>query len=197
VAIDRVRVISNIASGKTGITLAKAARKMGAKVTLLLGPVGDIAISKGIEVIRFNFFVELFSQIKKELAKKDYDIVIHSAAVSDYKPKAIFGHKLKSGKEKLGLELSPTLRIIDKIKNISPKVFLVAFKLEFGLVKTKLIKEALQLLRRAKADLVVANTFSQKHYSALLINKNGRILGRANSKAALSVKLLKTIKDCL
>lgn len=177
--------------------LANYAKKMGAGVTLLLGPVGDIAVTKGVKVIRFNLFAELFSQLKKELTKDKYDIVIHSAAVSDYRPKITFVHKLKSGKRNLGLELSPTLRIVDRIKKIKPKVFLVAFKLEFGLNKTKLIKEALQLLRRARADLVVANTFSEKQYSALLIDKDGSILARANSKLALSLKLLKTIKDCL
>lgn len=177
--------------------LANYAKKMGAGVTLLLGPVGDMAVASGIKVVRFNLFSELFSQLKKELTKNKYDIVIHSAAVSDYRPKITFGHKLKSGKRNLGLELSPTLRIVDRIKKIKPKVFLVAFKLEFGLTRAELIKEALQLLRRTRANLVVANTFSKKQYSALLIDKDGLILAKANSKLALSLKLLKTIKDLL
>jgi hypothetical protein len=43
----------------------------------------------------------------------------------------------------------------------------------------------------------VANTFGKKQYSASLIGKDGLILAKANSKPALSLKLLKTVKDLL
>ena len=57
VPIDRVRVISNIATGKTGILLAKSANKLGAKVTLVLGPVGEVGLEKEINVKRFYFML--------------------------------------------------------------------------------------------------------------------------------------------
>jgi phosphopantothenoylcysteine synthetase/decarboxylase len=197
VAIDRVRVISNIATAETGRLLAEQAKRLGAKVTLLAGPVGAIKVSKGIRILRFNFFDELFSLLRKELKSQSYDCVVHSAAVSDYRPKITFKHKLKSGKRNLGLELSPTLRIVDKIKKLSPAVFLVAFKLELGLSGDRLVKEAGKLLKRAGADLVIANTFAQNRYSAAIIDKAGKVAARASSKPGLVRKLVQTIEDKL
>ena len=56
VAIDNVRVISNIATGETGKILAEKLASMGAKVTLLIGP-GDLCcLKKNIRLIRFKFF---------------------------------------------------------------------------------------------------------------------------------------------
>ena len=196
-AIDKVRVISNIATAQTGVLLANQARKLGARVTLLVGPVGAISVAKGIRVLRFIFFDELFSIVKRELLNKKYDIVIHSAAVSDYQPKSAFKHKLKSGISNWGLELSPTLRIVDRIKEFSPHTLLVAFKLEFGLSKNQLIGEAQRLLKRANADLAVANTFEQNRYSASVIDRKGTVLARAYSKPKLAQRLLQTIKDKL
>ena len=72
VAIDRVRVITSVFSGQTGCTIAKCAKKLGANVTLLLGP-GRVGISKGfngIRVIRFHYFQDLFKLCKKEISSK-------------------------------------------------------------------------------------------------------------------------------
>lgn len=55
VPIDNVRVIGNIATGQTGILLSNKLRKLGAKVTLVLGPVTDKNIDKGVEIIQFTF----------------------------------------------------------------------------------------------------------------------------------------------
>lgn len=196
-AIDKVRVISNIATGETGVILANESLKSGAKVTLAVGPIGAITVSKGIRILHFKYFAELFRVIRQELLSKKYDIVIHSAAVSDYQPKNAFRHKLKSGISNLGLELSPTLRIVDRIKKFSPRILLVAFKLEFGLNKNKLIREAQRLSRRANADLVVANTFGQDSYSAWVIDRNGMVIGKAGSKLRLAQRLLQIIKGKL
>jgi len=189
-------VISNIASGETGRLLAEEARKLSAEVTLLLGPVGELKTEKGIRILRFNYFSELYSLIRKELSGKKYDAVIHSAAVSDYQPKISFKHKIKSGAKVLGLELSPTLRIVDKIKKISPATFLVAFKLEFGLTKNKLIAEARQLLKRSRADLVVANTFDKNRYRAYIFN--GEVIkGPLLNKRNLAKKLIHDLGESL
>ena len=87
VAIDKVRVISNIASGETGILLADKLSEQGAKVTLVLGPGNDkngIQNSR-IKIIRFSFFEELRQALKKELKASRYDFIIHSAAVSGFR----------------------------------------------------------------------------------------------------------------
>ncbi|MBU1999188.1 MAG: phosphopantothenoylcysteine decarboxylase, partial [Candidatus Omnitrophica bacterium] len=54
VPVDDVRVISNSASGETGILLAKRLSGQGAKVTLLLGPIGNYNPDKKIKLVLFR-----------------------------------------------------------------------------------------------------------------------------------------------
>jgi len=193
VAIDKVRVISNIASAKTGIILANKMAALGAEVTLLLGPVGEARLGKKINVKRYSFFDELDSLLKKELSQKKYDAVIHSAAVSDYRPKNIFCGKVKSGRDNFNLALKPTFKIVDRLKKYSPGTLLVMFKLEFGNLGDKLINSARRAMQRAAADLCVVNTFSKNKYKAVIIDRN-KVLDKASSREELAGKLLGLIK---
>lgn len=173
VAIDHVRVISNIATGETGIRLAEEARARGAKVTLILGPVGSIHLHRSITVQRFCYFNQLHSLIRAEMKRTKYDIVIHSAAVSDYKPRKAFDSKIKSNIKNFSLELESTVKIVDKIKRYDPRVFLVIFKLELGIPRNQMIARARTLMRESRADVAVVNTFSRwGAYKALVIDQN-------------------------
>ena len=96
VAIDRVRVISNLATGETGFILADKFKKLGAMVTLLLGPGNFCGVGTGIKVKRFNYFSELAQLLDKELKNKKYAAVIHTAAVADFLPKKIINCKVSS-----------------------------------------------------------------------------------------------------
>ncbi len=169
--IDNVRVISNIATGETGILLANQLAKLGAKVTLLFGPVGACKINKAIRVINFKFFAELSSLLNKEIGKKHYDIVIHSAAVSDYRAGAVSRKKLGSGHKTLRLTLKQSPKIIDSLRKALPRAILIGFKFEPDLSKNKLISKARGLLKRARLDLVVANTNRNKRYAAYFVGK--------------------------
>jgi phosphopantothenoylcysteine decarboxylase/phosphopantothenate--cysteine ligase len=194
VPIDKVRVISNRATGKTGIILAKKLSRVGAKVTLLLGPVGQVKLNPKIGIKRYSFFDELEILLKKELLTKKYDVVIHSAAVSDYKLKNKFTGKIKSGIKSLRLDLGPTFKIIDRIKKYSPRVFLVMFKLELGISQSAMINNARKAMHNAKADLCVVNTFSKNKYKALIIDED-RVFCVTNSKEQLAKKLLEVISS--
>jgi len=196
VPIDKVRVISNIATGKTGILLAKEAKRRGAKVKLVVGPVGTIRLSSSIRIKHFCYFKELHRIIKNELDTKKYDIVIHSAAVSDYQPRKSFSGKIKSKNRNLFIDLESTVKIVDKIKKYAPETFLVLFKLELNMNKEKLIKEARKTMRDSNADLAVANTFSKGSYRAFIVDDN-KLLGTSSSKQILVKNLLKTISSQL
>lgn len=188
VPVDKVRVISNIANGETGVLLAKKLTGLGAKVTLLLGPVGNVSKSFGFKLIRFRFFDELKDFILRELKIRKYDIVIHSAAVSDYGPAKIYNRKIPSGIKRLKFELVPTVKIINLIKKFAPGVFLVGFKFEPGLARKRLLREAKNLIRQANLDLAVANSIEAKRYSAYIL-RNGLVLGPLHSKKNLVEKL--------
>lgn len=170
VPIDKVRVISNIATGSTGIQLAEKLALLGAKVTLLLGAVKICCLNKKVRLIHFKYFEELKNLLLKELSSKKYNIVIHSAAVSDYQPKISYKQKVKSGIKDWKLYLAPTPKIINYVKKIDPCVFLVGFKFELRANKTKLIKQARCLMKSSCADLVVANRIYNGNYSAYIVN---------------------------
>ncbi|MDI6758260.1 MAG: phosphopantothenoylcysteine decarboxylase [Candidatus Omnitrophota bacterium] len=203
VLIDRVRVISNIATGETGILLAQRLTNQGAKVTLLLGPAeaGDIDEAlpchktrrkhKRIRLIRFKFFDELKDKIIQELKTKKYDVVIHSAAVSDYRPLKASRQKIKSGIKHLILKLTPTVKIIDLIRKTSPDTFLVGFKFEPEADKELLIKEAHNLIRRSLLNLTVANSMQGK-YKAYIVSKDTEC-GPFLNKPKMCDNLIKTI----
>jgi len=173
IAVDAVRVISNFATGETGILLAEKFNKSGAKVTLILGPVGNCSLNKRIKLERFCFYQELKSGLQRELKKHRYDAVIHTAAVSDYQMLRTFRHKIRSGIKKLSLELGPTPKIINSIKKIAPYSLAVGFKFEPGASREKIIRESKGLLRRAGLDLVVANTITKKSYRAYIVSPRG------------------------
>lgn len=197
VPIDKVRVISNIATGSTGILLAEHLSKLGAKVTLILGPSSSCCINRKVKIINFRFFDELKEKIQKELGAKKYDIVIHSAAVSDYRPTQAYKGKITSGKKLFSINLRPTPKLFTEIRRKSADSKLVIFKLEFGVKENLLKTKALKLLEDARADLVVANTFCGNSYKALIIDKGKRVLARINKKATVAQRLISIIKSKL
>jgi len=191
VALDGVRVISNIATAQTGFLLAKEAKKRGYQATLALGPAQQPFVCRNIIIKPFRYFDELLHLIKKEAGSKKYDIIIHTAAVSDYQPAGTTRKKIKSGIKNLILRLKPTLKIVNYIKKLDRKIFLVMFKLETEISDEILINRAKDALIKAKADLIVANK-TEPRYKAFIMDGN-RIYARLNSKREMSEKLFDVI----
>ena len=188
-AIDSVRVISNTASGETGVRVAAALRKAGAEVTLLLGPCGAGIADKRIKVLNYSFFEELKILLETELAAGNrYDAVIHSAAVSDYLPARRAKGKISSDLPKLKLTLSRAPKLIDMIRKKTPGALLVAFKFLPEAAPKPLIEAARALGKRSRVNIVVANTVKAGGYRAFVVSPQG-IVPEAGSKEEL-VELL-------
>lgn len=194
VKIDDVRVISNIATGETGILLAREAKSQGAHVSLLLGPVNDCCLDKSIRILHFKFFDELRNSLVKELSTKRYDIVIHSAAVPDYRLKRVRKNKINSGLRQLTLKLVPTPKIVNLIKKIDNSLLAVAFKFEPHAKGNRLISRAKTLFASANIDLVVANSISNRYYRAYILNKD-KVTEPIMSKEKLAKELIKKIGE--
>lgn len=190
--IDKVRVISNTATGQTGILLAKKFTQQGCQVTLLLGPVNIPALDSRIKVKRFSFFNELNILLKDEL-KKDYDIVIQSAAISDFAPKFSNKGKISSQCKKLKLILEPTVKIINYLRKLKPDAFLIGFKFEPDLKPVRLIKKTCNLIKSAGLDLAVGNNLINQQYNAYLVNKTNTF-GPFASKPAMVKNLIKLVR---
>jgi len=197
VPIDSVRVISNTSSGELAHIIAKNLSHEQAKVTLLQGPVTHPFLCPRLKIISFEYFDELAKLLTHELKKNHYDIVIHAAAVSDYQLKKASPIKMSSHLKSLHLDLTPTQKLISKIKKISPKSFLVGFKLETKTNKRNLLKKAQQLLKDAHCNLVIANILNKKSYKAYIVNKKGSMIAKANSRKEIALKLTKTLKGQL
>jgi len=155
--IDPVRVITNKSSGKMGVYIAEEAFLRGADVTLIRGA-NAIEPQYHFKDITINNVKELFNEIKKEIKSKD--IVVHTAAVSDFTVNKV-NKKIKSG-QNLHLELEPTTKIFEKIKGLNKNIFLIGFKAEYKVNEKELVNRAYNLLKDSNADLVVANDVSKK-----------------------------------
>lgn len=151
-AIDPVRFISNHSTGKMGYALARCAAMMGAKVTLVSGPVG---LTTPFKVTRIN--VESASDMDREIEKraKDSDIIIMSAAVADYTPTNVATEKIKK-KEGEGavVELKRTRDILATLgENKAPHQFICGFSME----TENVIENSKAKLKRKNVDMIVAN----------------------------------------
>jgi len=194
VAIDKARVISNIASGKTGFILADKFKSLGIDVTLLLGPGYFLGSIEGIKIIRFKYFSQLETLLKKELKKKIYSAVIHAAAVSDYKPNKIIKSKVDSDRISWRINLIPTKKLINSLGVYRNNLFKVGFKFEPDGNNNKLINEGKALLKRTDLDLVVANSNREGNYCAYIL-ENTIHHGPFFSKVKMASGLVKLMRN--
>lgn len=188
--IDDVRVISNISSGEMGHLIAQSFIKKNAAVTVIEGPVTHVLNDKNIKIIKYRYFDELNSILKRELLKK-YDIIVHAAAVSDFKVRGASKNKISSQKA-MTLNLVATPKLINDIKRLSPESLLVGFKLESSLNPKNIFKTVKSLFTLSGCDLVVANTLKDG-YQGFIVNADGEILSKAVNKLSLALNLVKLI----
>ena len=91
-AIDPVRGITNLSSGKMGFALARAARDAGAEVTLVCGPVSQ-PTPRGVTRVDVVSALDMRAAVMERVASQD--VFIGVAAVADYRPQLAADHKLK------------------------------------------------------------------------------------------------------
>ncbi len=152
-AIDPVRFISNPSSGKMGFAIARAAEFRGADVTLIAGPV-SLANPANIDVIRINTAKEMAGAVFNIM--DDYDIIIKTAAVSDYRPEKIAEHKIKKSEDKIVLTLVKNQDILKAIGRRKKNCFLVGFAAE-----TQSLREnAQKKLAEKNLDIIAGNLVS-------------------------------------
>ena len=95
--IDPVRYLTNASSGRQGFAVAAAAQRMGAKVTLISGPV-SLDTPAGVNRINVESAAEMHAAVHENLVS--CDILFAVAAVADYKPRSSSDIKIKKSAEK-------------------------------------------------------------------------------------------------
>ncbi len=153
-AIDPIRILTNRASGKTGIELALLAFRRGADVTLVHR--GCIGI-QGICEFSVESAEDMTDAVIEEL-DKGYDLLISAAAISDFtiKPSKT---KIKSDKE-VTLSLKPAPKLIKQVRLKYPGLKIIGFKAETGVTEDELIESARKSMESSRLSMVVANDVS-------------------------------------
>lgn len=149
--IDPVRFIGNRSSGRMGFAVAAAARDAGAEVTLVAGPV-SLATPPGVHRVDVRSARQMYDAV---LAATDAaDIYIGAAAVGDYRPADVAGHKLKKADgAPLRLELAENPDIIGALAARPDHPFLVGFAAE----TREVAGYAQDKLRRKGLNMIAAN----------------------------------------
>lgn len=150
--IDPVRYITNHSTGKMGYAIAAAAKEEGAEVTLISGPV-NIQVPAGVTFVQVESAEEMYHAVVA--AYPQVDVVIKTAAVADYRPKAISAHKLKKqpGENVRIIELERTTDILDQLGQKKHQQILVGFAAETEHVEAYAKKK----LESKNLDMIVAN----------------------------------------
>ena len=151
--IDPVRYLSNRSSGRMGFALAIAARRAGAQVTLVHGPVA-IPAPTGIEVVAVETAQQMHSAVMSRASSAD--VFIATAAVADYRLESPASEKIKKQSEHLQLELARTPDILAEVAALPRRPFVVGFAAETQQVK----QHALAKLEGKQLDMIAANDVS-------------------------------------
>jgi len=149
--IDPVRFLTNPSSGRMGLALAEEARKRGARVTFVHGPLTDTP-SRGVEAIPVTSVVEMFDRVMERL--DECDVLISAAAPGDFVPEERQPQKIKkdaSGTVTIKLKRAPDI-LAEAVSRRRPGQILVGFAAETEL----LVDGAKKKLRDKRLDIIVA-----------------------------------------
>lgn len=192
-AIDPVRMITNHSTGKMGYALARAARNMGAHVTLVSG-------TKQIEDIRDVEMVHVTSA--KDMAEavlsrqEEMDCMILAAAVADYTPVSVADNKIHKSEGEMSIPLKRTQDILKTLgENKKDGQVLIGFSME----TENMVERTKEKLVKKNCDYIVANNLKEKGAGfgtdtniVTLISKEYEKEFGILSKYDTAVKILKT-----
>jgi phosphopantothenoylcysteine synthetase/decarboxylase len=159
--IDAVRFLSNVSTGRTGAALADSLMERGHSVTLLRGA-GSSSPKKVTDCDTFSTAADLEQRLRRRLAEEDYDAVIMSAAVADYRPDTTFAGKIRSDAEELTLHLVRNVKILPLIKSFARnQPVVIGFKLTVGACDEARLKAVAAQFETGGVDAVVHNDLEE------------------------------------
>ncbi len=195
-AIDPVRGITNLSSGKMGFAIARAAQMAGAQVTLIAGPV-HLPTPRGVRRVNVQSARQMLEAVTQQVDRAN--VFIATAAVADWRPANAAEQKIK----KDGSGQTPQLGFVENhdilatvahsARAQSGELFCVGFAAE----SHDLLAHATAKRQRKGVPLLVGNigpaTFGQDDNALLLVDASGaRELPHAN-KQVLAVELIADI----
>ncbi len=190
--IDPVRFIGNHSSGKMGVALAEEAHKLGAEVSLILGPNSVLPSISSIKVSRIDTALEMQAACQAEF--KAADITILAAAIADYRPANPVTEKIKKAGSPLSIHLIENPDILAGLGKLKAESqILVGFALETN----NGVENAIAKLHKKNCDLIVLNTPSKvsgfgsdTNEVTLIDRKENKIKLELKSKAHIAQEIL-------
>ena len=214
-AIDSVRSITNHSSGRLGKTITETLLEAGHQVCLITtSQAVKPSAHQDLTIIEIENTADLLQTMKDTIM--DYQVLIHSMAVSDYTPVYMTGFnevqasqdltefldrknqetKISSKEDVQVLFLKKNPKIISLVKEWNPNILLIGFKLLVDVSQEHLIQIARESLEKNQADLILANDLTQissDQHKAYLVEKNS--FQTAMSKHEIADLLLEKIKS--
>ncbi|MBT4761130.1 MAG: bifunctional phosphopantothenoylcysteine decarboxylase/phosphopantothenate--cysteine ligase CoaBC [Bdellovibrionaceae bacterium] len=186
VAIDSIRRITNIFTGKLGMELSKELHLRGANVHYLLSG-SKIQVPTYLNVNRVSSYEDYKDYCVNWVKNHNPEFSILSAAVADYQPKVVLEGKTKSQGELRSIDLISTDKVVDLIYDCSPHSKIVSFKYEENLSHTELMDIAQQRIQKGH-HAVVANRGEDKgpegQQVAYFVWAKGQVKATGKSKIA-------------
>jgi len=170
--VDPIRFVSNPSSGKVGLALARAARKRGHQVTLIIGASVRPTRISGVESIRVETVEDMLEACRRVVGEAD--ILIMAAAPGDFRPVQRQSQKIKTlaRMNRIRWRRNPDiLKILGRTKK-SGQVFI-----GFALETEDVLEGARRKLRSKLLDAIVANTpasFADDRITTTVLLTDGR-----------------------
>ncbi len=186
--LDPVRFISNRSSGKMGYALATMAKRRGAEVTLISGPV-SLKKPSDMNVIGVETALQMRKAVMENI--KDTTILVMCAAVSDFASGKVHETKIEKT-ESLTLDLKINPDILLEISALKKRPFIVGFSAETG----NRIDRARKKMAQKKADMIVFNNVSKKG-SGFDVDTNEVTIVDSDGEKALSLMRKIEVASCI
>jgi len=173
-AIDPVRGITNLSSGKMGFAIARAAVEAGARVTLVAGPVA-LPTPRGLTRIDVCSAQQMHDAVLPLAAA--HDVFVATAAVADWRPVQVAAQKIKkaAGRAAPSFELTENPDILAAVAALPQRPFCVGFAAE----SNDVARYARDKLTRKKVPLIVGNlgpaTFGEDDNALVLVDAQGEL----------------------
>jgi phosphopantothenoylcysteine decarboxylase/phosphopantothenate--cysteine ligase len=183
--LDPVRFLSNPSTGKMGLAVAQAARRRGARVTVVLGP-SESADTAGLEVLDVVTAEQMRDAVLGRVASVDFFVA--AAAVSDFRPVERATQKRKKGGapegESLRLERTPDVlaEAVDAVRGAARRPLFLGFAAE----TQRVLENASAKLLRKGLDAIVANDVSRTDAGFAVDTNVVTVLTRSGERLELS-----------
>lgn len=210
--IDRVRCVTNVFTGRTGAKIATSAWVRGHTVTLATSNIDALpdvptmpeGSEKRLSVYQYSTFDDLANLLQQFIRAGTFDVIIHTAAVSDYLVAGTYvpadrtffnartgewecrsgppgmlerdaAGKMRSTEPEMWVRMVRAPKLVDRFRSQwGFKGLLVKFKLEVGLADTALVDVAEAARKQSDADVMVANTLENAAHTAFIGPVDGK-----------------------